>query len=39
MYPFEKYMKILKGFGKNKARLEGSMACGYMKEESIGFFE
>ena len=37
MYPFERYMKGLKGFVKNKARPEGSMAYGYLREESIGF--
>ena len=37
MYPFERYMKGLKGFVKNKAKPEGSMAYGYLREESIGF--
>ena len=37
MYPFEQFMKVLKGFVKNKAKPEGSMAYGYMREESIGF--
>ena len=37
MYPFERYMKTLKGYVKNKARPEGSMANGYLREESIGF--
>lgn len=37
MYPFEHYMKGLKGYVKNKAKLEGSMANGYMREEAIGF--
>lgn len=37
MYPFERYMKGLKGFVKNKAKPEGSMAYGYSREESIGF--
>lgn len=37
MYPFERYMRGLKGFVKNKAKPEGSMAYGYMREESIGF--
>lgn len=37
MYPFERYMKGLKGFVKNKAKPEGSMAQGYLREESIGF--
>lgn len=30
-------MKGLKGFVKNKAKPEGSMAYGYLREESIGF--
>lgn len=30
-------MKGLKSYIKNKARPEGSMACGYLREESIGF--
>lgn len=37
MYPFERYMKGLKGFVNNKAKPEGSMANGYLREESIGF--
>lgn len=37
MYPFERYMKGLKSFVKNKAKPEGSMAFGYLREESIGF--
>ena len=37
MYPFERYMKGLKGFVKNKAKPEGSMGNGYLREESIGF--
>ena len=37
MYPFERFMKVLKGFVKNKTKPEGNMAYGYMKEESIGF--
>ena len=37
MYPFERFMKGLKGFVKNKAKPEGSMAYGYLREESIGF--
>jgi len=37
MYPFERYMKGLKSFVKNKAKLEGSMAYGYLREDSIGF--
>ena len=37
MYPFEWYMKGLKGFVTNKAKPEGSMAVVYLKEESIRF--
>jgi len=37
MYLFERYMKGLKGFVKNKAKPEESMAFGYLREESIGF--
>lgn len=37
MYPFERYMKGLKGFVKNKSKPEGSMAYGYLREEAIGF--
>ena len=37
MYPFERYMKGLKSFVKNKAKPEGSMAYGYLREEAIGF--
>ena len=35
--PFDRYMKMLKRYIKNKARPEGSMANGYLREESIGF--
>lgn len=37
MYPFERYMKGLKGFVRNKAKPEGSMAHGYLREEALGF--
>jgi len=37
IYPFERFMKVLKGFVKNKTKPEGSIAYGYMREESIGF--
>ncbi|CAL2229262.1 unnamed protein product [Prunus armeniaca] len=33
MYPFERYMKILKGYVKNRARLEGCMTVRYAAEE------
>jgi hypothetical protein len=38
MYPMECYMKTLKGYVRNKARLEGSMAEGYAIEEALGFY-
>jgi hypothetical protein len=37
MYPIKRYMKTLKGYVRNMARLEASMAEGYVKEECIGF--
>jgi hypothetical protein len=37
MYPIEKYMKILKIYVLNMARLEGySMAKGYIRDENFG---
>jgi hypothetical protein len=37
MYPIERYMKTLKGYVRNMACPEASMAEGYVKEECIGF--
>jgi hypothetical protein len=37
MYPVERYMKTLKGYVRNMAWPEASMAEGYIKEECIGF--
>jgi hypothetical protein len=37
MYPIERYMKTLKDYVWNMARLEASMAEGYLKDECIGF--
>lgn len=37
MYPVERYMKTLKGYVRNMARPEASMAEGYVKEECLGF--
>ncbi|KAD2394219.1 hypothetical protein E3N88_41196 [Mikania micrantha] len=37
MYPFERYMKKLKSFVRNKARPEGSIAEGYVVEEALTF--
>jgi hypothetical protein len=37
MYPVERYMKNLKTYVRNMARLEASMAEGYLKDKCIGF--
>nr|GFA30598.1 hypothetical protein [Tanacetum cinerariifolium] len=37
MFPFERYMKKLKGYVRNKAKLEGSIAEGYVVEETLTF--
>ncbi|XP_031120919.1 uncharacterized protein LOC116024158 [Ipomoea triloba] len=37
MYPFEGYMGILKGYVRNRYRLEGSIIEGYGAEEVIDF--
>ncbi|GJZ13743.1 hypothetical protein Tco_0548973 [Tanacetum coccineum] len=37
MYPFEIYMKKLKGYVRNKAKPEGSIAEGYVAEEALTF--
>ncbi|KAL0534262.1 hypothetical protein IC582_028551 [Cucumis melo] len=37
MYPFERYMKVLKGYVRNRNRPEGSIAEGYIVEEAIEF--
>ncbi|XP_024005031.1 uncharacterized protein LOC112082164 [Eutrema salsugineum] len=37
MYPFERYMKTLKGYVKNFARPEACMAEGYLAGECIAF--
>jgi hypothetical protein len=37
MYPMERYMKTLKGYVRNMARLEASMVEGYLKDECLGF--
>ncbi|KAJ9542126.1 hypothetical protein OSB04_028632 [Centaurea solstitialis] len=37
MYPFERYMKKLKHYVRNKARPEGSIAEGYVAEEALTF--
>ncbi|GKA90097.1 hypothetical protein Tco_0811909 [Tanacetum coccineum] len=37
MYPFERYMKKLKNYVRNKAKPEGSIAEGYVAEEALAF--
>ena len=37
MYPFERYFKTLKGFVRNLAKPEGSIAQGYQVEQALGF--
>ncbi|GJW39588.1 RNA-directed DNA polymerase, eukaryota [Tanacetum coccineum] len=37
MYPFERYMKKLKNYVRNKAKPEGSIAEGYVAEEVLNF--
>nr|GFB44233.1 hypothetical protein [Tanacetum cinerariifolium] len=37
MYPFERYMKKLKGYVRNKAKPKGSIAEGYLAEEALTF--
>ncbi|XP_010495471.1 PREDICTED: uncharacterized protein LOC104772569 [Camelina sativa] len=37
MYPFERYMKVLKDFVRNPARPEGCIAESYLAEESMLF--
>ena len=37
MYPFERYMKKLKCYVRNKARPEGCIAEGYVAEEALTF--
>ncbi|XP_073126852.1 uncharacterized protein [Henckelia pumila] len=37
MYPFERFMKMLKGYVKNRARLEGCIAECYLAEERMRF--
>jgi hypothetical protein len=37
MYSIEWFIKIFKGYVRNKARLEASMAKGYVYDEMIGF--
>ncbi|CAO2187782.1 unnamed protein product [Urochloa humidicola] len=37
MYPVERYLRTLKGYVRNKACLEGSIAKGYLSEECLTF--
>ncbi|GKB19973.1 signal peptide peptidase-like protein 2 [Tanacetum coccineum] len=37
MYPFERYMKKLKGYVQNKAKPKGLIAEGYVAEEALTF--
>ena len=37
MYPVERYLKTLKGYVRQRAQPEGSMARGYIMEEALGF--
>ncbi|CAL9012336.1 unnamed protein product [Prunus brigantina] len=37
MYPFERYMKVLKGYIQNRTRPEGCIAKRYIAEEAIEF--
>jgi len=37
MYPYEQYFKSLKGYVKNLAKPEGSIAQGYQVQEALGF--
>ncbi|CAL8163867.1 unnamed protein product [Prunus armeniaca] len=37
MYPFERYMKVLKGYVHNRTRLEGCIAERYIAEEAVEF--
>jgi hypothetical protein len=38
MWPFERFMSVLKKYVLNRAHLEGSIAKGYVTEEVIEFF-
>ena len=37
MYPYECYFKTLKGYVRNLAKPEGSIAQGYQTEQALGF--
>jgi hypothetical protein len=38
MFPFERFMGVLKKYVHNRARLEGSISKGYGTEEVIEFY-
>jgi hypothetical protein len=38
MFPFERFMGVLKKYVHNRARLEGSISKGYVTEEVIEFY-
>ena len=38
MYPIERYLRTLKGYVRNKAHPEGSIAEGYISEECMTFY-
>jgi hypothetical protein len=38
MYLMERYMKSLKDYVRTKARPEGSMAEGYVMDDTLGFY-
>ncbi|KAL4038582.1 hypothetical protein IC575_002204 [Cucumis melo] len=38
MYPFERYMKVLKTYWRNRNRLKGCMVENYIVEEAIEFY-
>ena len=37
MYPFERFMGVLKKYARNRARPEGSISMGHQTEDVIGF--
>jgi hypothetical protein len=37
MFPFERFMGVLKKYVHNRARTEGSISKGYLTEEVIEF--
>ena len=38
MYPFERYMKVLKGYARNHNHLEGRIVECYIIEEALKFY-